>query len=300
MKSFEQAFVPDKESFVLPRLNSILLALDAHSWAIESSRYSIDVTSELALIQDAFVQVVCMAVTEEEFDDSEKLVSEAVELLQSKNVNCSGVCIIGSPSKTILRLIDEESHNLVILPSPYAERIEEDNLESLGATIEIILNSSPVSLLLVTETDTSPNSISSKILVPMLGKDDLPIIEWGLLLANKNTIFNVLNVVRGNLVEEVKEVSKELLDEELKEELVELSIRKNTASIISSLRDISEEKGLTLKISNLVGNPIDFIKEQVIKNHPTIVLANYTLSIEDGSQLVKFSKKQKLPLFISK
>ena len=103
IKSFEQAFVPDKESFVLPGLNSILLALDAHSWAIDSSRYSIEVTSEIALIQGSFVQVVCMAVTEDEFDESEKLVSEAVEFLKSKNVSCGGVCLIGSPSKTILR-----------------------------------------------------------------------------------------------------------------------------------------------------------------------------------------------------
>ena len=113
IKSFEQAFIPNKESIVLPKLKSILLALDAHSWAIESSKYSMDVASELSIKHGAFVQVVCMAVSDEEYEKSEKLVSEAVKSLESNNVSCSGLCIVGSPSKNILSLIESESHDLV-------------------------------------------------------------------------------------------------------------------------------------------------------------------------------------------
>jgi nucleotide-binding universal stress UspA family protein len=300
IKSFEQAFVPDKESFVVPKLNSILLALDAHTWAVESSRYSIEVALELSQIQEAFVQVVCMAVNEEEFDESEKLVSEAVQQLQTKQVKCSGICIIGSPSKNILRLIDDESHDLVILPSPYAERVEEDNLDSLGATIEILLNNSQVPVLLISKPEEIPSSISTRILLPILEKKDIATVEWGILLSHEDTFLNILNMVRSNVVEEVREVSKELLDEDLNEELIEVSLRKNTVSIISALREIGEEKGLEQSISNRLGNPIDSIEEQSSANQPTIIIANYVLAIEDGSRLVKYTKKQKIPLFIIK
>ena len=140
IKKFEQAMIPEKEVFVPPKIKSILLALDAHDWIIESSRYSYKVASELSQRNDAFVAIICMAINEEEYEKSEKLVNEAVDYLKKRNIESQGFCIIGSPSDNLLKLSSEESIDLLILPSPYAERVEKDNKYSLGATIEILLN----------------------------------------------------------------------------------------------------------------------------------------------------------------
>jgi nucleotide-binding universal stress UspA family protein len=152
IKNFEMAFVPDKGSFVLPKLNSILLALDAHEWAIDSSRVAIQTAAELSQYHGAFIQIICMAVNESEYVESEILVSEAVEYFQLRKIDCSGLCIIGSPSTNILKLVEDESHDLVIMPSPYAERIEKENLDSLGTTVELVINNSKVPVLLMTES----------------------------------------------------------------------------------------------------------------------------------------------------
>ena len=244
IKSFEMAFVPDKESIVLPRLNSILVALDAHDWVEKSSRFSFNIAAELSVLHGAYTQIVCMAVNQDEFDKSEKLVDEAVEFFKSRNIECNGICIIGSPSSNILKLVDNESHDIVILPSPYAERIEKNNLDSLGATVEIILNNSRVPVLLVPEPKIRPGKISDRILLYIAGKEDLAIVEWGLLVSDEDTSIQALNIIRKDLVEDVREVSKDLLKQELEENLVEFSLKKNTSAIISALRDVANEMKL--------------------------------------------------------
>ena len=70
IKKFEQAIVPDKASLVIPNIKSILLALDAHDWVIDSSRYSYKVACELSLRYNAYVHVVCMAINKEEYHKS--------------------------------------------------------------------------------------------------------------------------------------------------------------------------------------------------------------------------------------
>jgi nucleotide-binding universal stress UspA family protein len=294
------AFVPDKESIVLPRLNSILVALDSHDWVEKSSRFSYSLAAELSVLHGAYTQIVCMAVNQDEFEKSENLVDEAVEFFKSRNIDCNGICIIGSPSSNILKLVDDESHDIVILPSPYAERIEKDNLDSLGTTVEIILNNSPVPVLLVPEPKIRTGKISDRILLYLAGKDDIAIVEWGLLFSDEDTSIQALNIIRKDLVDDVIEVSQDLLNQEIDENLVEFSLKKNRSAIISAFRDVAKEMKLDLSTSECVGDPIMCLEEKAANNDLSLIVLDYSTAIEDGASLVKYSKKEKTPIFIIK
>ncbi|MHA2033199.1 MAG: hypothetical protein ACW99Q_27840, partial [Candidatus Kariarchaeaceae archaeon] len=271
IKKFEQAIIPEKEAIVLPRINSILLALDAHDWIIESSRYSYKVACELSLKHNAFVQIICMAINNKEYNESKKLVDETVEYCNNKNVESQGSCIIGSPSDNILKLSEYEKHDLIILPSPYAERIEKDNLDSLGATVEILLNKSNVPIMLLTESHINPEKITEKILLPVQRRDDLPTVEWALFLSDKDTSINVLDAIRTDSIEEIKDVSLDLLDEDVNERLIEISLRKNTVPILNALKEIATEIGLKLLISKKVGDLSEIITNELARKQTSLL-----------------------------
>jgi hypothetical protein len=300
IKKFEQAIIPEKEAIVLPRINSILLALDAHDWIIESSRYSYKVACELSLKHNAFVQIICMAINNKEYNESKKLVDETVEYCNNKNVESQGSCIIGSPSDNILKLSEYEKHDLIILPSPYAERIEKDNLDSLGATVEILLNKSNVPIMLLTESHINPEKITEKILLPVQGRDDLPTVEWALFLSDKDTSINVLDAIRTDSIEEIKDVSLDLLDEDVNERLIEISLRKNTVPLLNALKEIAIEIGLKLLISKKVGDLSEIITNELTRKQTSLLIIHSRASLEKGSILVKESKKNKVPLLIIK
>jgi nucleotide-binding universal stress UspA family protein len=300
IKKFEQAIVPEKTAFVLPRIKSILLALDAHDWVIDSSRYSYKVACELSIRYNAYVHIICMAINNEEYHESEKLVEEAIDYFDNRDVKSQGSCTIGSPSNTILKISKNEQTDLIILPSPYAERVEKDNLDSLGATIEILNNRSTVPLLLLTESDINPEKITDRLLVPVQGKEDILISEWALLLSNIETNINVLDTVNTDSVEEIKDVSMDLLDEDVNEGLIEISLRKNTAPLLNVLKEIASEMKLRLIISNRVGDFVAIIIGELNKKQTSLLIVDSKTSKEKGSIIIKESKKNKVPLLIIK
>lgn len=300
VKKFEQAIIPKKTAFVLPSIKSILLALDAHDWVIESSRYSYKVACELSLRYNAYVYIICMAINNEEYNKSERLVEEAIEYFNNRDGKSQGSCIIGSPSDNILKISEDEKTDLIILPTPYAERVEKDNPDSLGATIEILNNRSTVPLLLLTESNIRPEKITDKLLMPVQGKEDVTNAEWALFLSNKNTCINVLDNVRINSVDEIKNVSMDLLDEDVNERLIEISLRKNTASLLNALKEIASEMDLKLIILNKVGDLVEIIINELTKKQTSLLIVDSQTSMEKGSIIVKEAKKNKVPLLIIK
>jgi nucleotide-binding universal stress UspA family protein len=300
VKIFEQAIIPEKTAFILPSIKSILLALDAHDWVIESSRYSYKVASEISLRYNAYVYIICMAITNEEYNQSERLVEEAIEYFKTRNVKSQGSCLIGSPSDNILKISKDERIDLIILPTPYAERVEKNNLDSLGSTIEILNNRSTVPLLLLTESNIKPEKITEKLLMPVQGKEDVTKSEWALFLSNRETCINVLNAVGTDLVDEIKDVSMDLLDEDVNKRLIEISLRKNTAPLLNALKEIASEMDLRLIISNKVGDLVDIIINELTKKQTSLLIVDSQTSMAKGSLIVKESKKNKVPILIIK
>jgi hypothetical protein len=295
IRKFEQAFIPDKESLVLPKIEKILLALDAHDWVKKSSRYAYRVTYELATSHRSDVEIICMAVNDEEYSESEKLVDEAVKYLKENSINAVGSCIIGSPSENILRLIDEEQHDLLVLPSPYAERVEKSQ-DSIGATIEILISRAEVPLLLLPESRKRPDKITDSILIPVLGREDVPPLEWALIFSEKVTALEVLDLVRREDIERFKDVSLNLLDEAVDDDLIQISLRDERAPLIKGLKDIANEMQIDIEVIEIVGAAIDSIMSKFEKT--SLLILRTGLAQEKGSSLVKEAKRNGVPLLI--
>ncbi|MBD3207159.1 hypothetical protein GF319_12560 [Candidatus Bathyarchaeota archaeon] len=296
IRKFEQAFIPDKESLVLPKIEKILLALDAHDWVKKSSRYAYRVTCELATSHRADVEIICMAVNDEEYSESETLVDEAVKYLKENSIEAVGSCVIGSPSENILRLMDEEQHDLLVLPSPYAERVEKESQDSIGATIEILISRAEVPLLLLPESRIRPDKITDSILIPVLGREDVPPLEWALIFSEKVTALKVLDLVRREDIERFKDVSLNLLDEAVDDDLIQISLRDERAPLIKGLKDIANEMQIDIEVIEIVGAAIDSIMSKLEKT--SLLILRTGLAQEKGSSLVKEAKRNGVPLLI--
>jgi hypothetical protein len=215
-------------------------------------------------------------------------------------VESAGSCIVGTPASNILKLVEEENHDLIILPSPYAERVEKNSIESLGATVEILINKSKTPLLLLTETNINPGRFTEKILVPIRGIEDTKTLEWALLLSDKKTIVDVFDIVSTDSVEEIRDISLDLLEENINERLIETSLRKNTAPILNGLRALAQETGINIRISEKIGEIVSIITDELPKGQTSLIIVNSETSMERGSLLVKESRKNKVPIMIIK
>jgi len=296
IKRFERAFIPDKESLILPKIEKILLALDAHDWVLESSRYAYRVTCELATSHGAVVEIICMAVNNEEYPDSEKLVEEAVKYFEENSVEAVGSCAVGSPSENILELIGDDHHDLLVLPSPYAERVEKGSQDSIGATIDILITRLEEPLLLLPESKIDPVNITQSILLPVIEKEDAPSIEWALIFSGKDTTLEVLDIVREEHVESFKDVSSDLLDEEVEDRLIHISLREDKVPLIKALRELTSDMDLEINVTEKVGETPEILIDKLEKT--TLLILRKGLAQAKGSKMVKETKKNGIPLLI--
>ena len=134
----------------------------------------------------------------------------------------------------------------------------------------------------------------------MQGKEDVSNTEWALLLSNNDTYINVLDTVNTDSVEKIKDVSMDLLDENVNEGLIEISLRKNTAPLLNALKEIASEMNLKLIISNRVGDLVDIIIGELSKKQTSLLIVDSKTSMKKGSIIIKESKKNKIPLLIIK
>ena len=296
IKRFERAFIPDKESLILPKIEKILLALDAHDWVLESSRYAYRVTCELATSHGAVVEIICMAVNNEENPESEKLVEEAVKYFEENSVEAVGSCAVGSPSENILELIGDDHHDLLVLPSPYAERVEKGSQDSIGATIDILITRLEVPLLLLPESKIDPVNITQSILLPVIEKEDAPSIEWALIFSGKDTTLEVLDIVREEHVESFKDVSSDLLDEEVEDRLIHISLREDKVPLIKALRELTSDMDLEINVTEKVGETPEILIDKLEKT--TLLILRKGLAQAQGSKMVKEAKRNGIPLLI--
>jgi ABC-type uncharacterized transport system substrate-binding protein len=106
--------------------------------------------------------------------------------------------------------------------------------------------------------------------------------------------------VNTDSVEEIKDVSMDLLDEDVNEGLIEISLRKNTVPLLNVLKEIASEMKLRLIISNRVGDFVAIIIGELNKKQTSLLIVDSKTSKEKGSIIIKESKKNKVPLLIIK
>ena len=276
---FRRAIVPERMEFEQVKIGKILLAVDMHACACESSESAVLLTSYLARRFNVTVYVVCVATSGEETEESDSAVFRAVELLASQGIKVEGSCGEGSPSENILGIAEKEEASLIIIPTPYAEKAEKPCVESLGTTLDIVLQRATCPTMLVKASVQEPEDIVKSILLPIQSVEEYKAAEWALTLAESDSRLLLLNVVERSSVETTKEIAEKLLEAEIDEDSIERMLRKDVSNLMVNIASRGHEKGIRIERRFRVGDEITITLEEMDK--------------EKGSMLVLAAKPEK-------
>jgi nucleotide-binding universal stress UspA family protein len=273
IKIFEKAVDVKKLKLNLIGIKKIFLAVDAHSEAADINEYALQITLNLAKKHQSEVYIACIAPTSEELKISEKLVNKALRLLETENIIVTGSCGYGHPSEKILNLSNHINPSLIVLPTPYGERAEKFNIESLGTSVDLILRKSPFPTLLVRKPIFPPNEIMNKILLIIDSNKTIKAAEWALTMTQDNSNIMLLSITEKETVEKVEELAESLLDSEIDKDLVEHIHQKENQDLINGIISEAKTKGVQIEKELLIGDKIRLILNEAKENYTILILA---------------------------
>jgi nucleotide-binding universal stress UspA family protein len=301
IKVFEQAAISEKIKLKPPTIERIFLAIDSHLDASEISENAMRITLNLALKFQAEVYIACIVPTAEELVDSEKLVNDSIKLFESKNVSVIGGCGIGFPSEHILGLSKDFNPNLLVLPIPYGERAETFEIESLGATVDLVIRKSPFPILLVRKPKFKPSEITKNMLMLLSKKENIEAAEWALTLGERGSKLKLLSIIEKETVEKVQDLAEEISSSEIGKGLLEHSHKKAIQPLINGIIEEAKNREIEVKRIHLVGNRVKLTLEEAKKEHTLIVLSailvDQKILVSEVENVAKFSK---IPILIVK
>jgi nucleotide-binding universal stress UspA family protein len=302
IEMFRKAIVPERIEFKQAKIEKILLAVDIHSYAFESNKSAVLLTSYLARRFKAKVYVVCVATTTEEIKKSDSTVFKAVELLDSQGIIVEGSCDEGYPSENILRLADREKPSVIIIPTPYAEKSEKPSIESLGTTVDIVLKRAPCPTILVKATVQKPENIMKVILLPINSVEEYTAAEWALTLVDYDSKIVLLNVVDKSSVKNTKEIAEELLEAKLDEDSIEGLIRKNVDILMGSISRRGHEESIRIERKFRSGDMTSVTLEEIQKEKSTILILSTKPETGNtiGSKVENIARLSSVPVLIVK
>jgi nucleotide-binding universal stress UspA family protein len=301
IKIFEKAVDLTKLILNPIRIERIFLAVDAHSEAIAINENALQISRNLALKYQAEVYVVCIAPTTEELKISKKLVRKAITLLESENITVTGSCAYGRPSEHILELSNQFNPSLIIMPTPYGERSETFNIESLGTSVDIILRKSPFPTLLVRKPIFPPNEIVKSILLIINSLKTIQAAEWALTLAKNNSKIMILSITEKETMEKVEEITESLLDFEIDKDIVERLHRWEIRALINGIVSEAETKGIEIEKKHRIGDRIRLTLEEAKQNH-TIIILNTIIERDNilENEVENICRLSRIPILIIK
>jgi nucleotide-binding universal stress UspA family protein len=293
IKIFEKAVDLTKLILNPIRIERIFLAIDAHSEAIAINENALQISRNLALKYQAEVYVVCIAPTTEELKISKKLVRKAITLLESENITVTGSCAYGRPSEHILELSNQFNPSLIIMPTPYGERSETFNIESLGTSVDIILRKSPFPTLLVRKPIFPPNEIVKSILLII---NSLKTIQ-----AENNSKIMILSITEKETMEKVEEITESLLDFEIDKDIVERLHRWEIRALTNGIVSEAETKGIEIEKKHRIGDRIRLTLEEAKQNH-TIIILNTIIERDNilENEVENICRLSRIPILIIK
>jgi nucleotide-binding universal stress UspA family protein len=301
IKMFERASITGELKLRAPSIERIFLAIDSHLDASEISENAIQITVALAMRFRAEVYIACIAPSSEELKVSERLTNESVERLESLNVSVIGGCTIGRPSEHILELSKHFNPSLIVMPIPYGERSETFDIESLGATVDLIIRKSPFPILFVRKPIYKPKDIAKNILVIIDKLQHLRGAEVALTLGERGSTIKLLSITEKEKVETAKVLAQTIVDSEIGAGVLENAHKLEIQPLISVMNDEAKTRGINLERIHHVGNRVKMILNELKYKH-TIIVASTSLiggNILDSEveNLVRFSK---IPVLIVK
>jgi nucleotide-binding universal stress UspA family protein len=295
IKVFEKATITEKIKLHPPKIEKIFLAVDSHSEASKISENAIQIALNLASRFEAEVYIFCTSSSARELVESEKLVNKTVKLFESKKVSVIGGCSIGYPSEKVLELSEQFDPSLVIMPIPYGERAETFEIESLGATVDLVIRKSKYPILLVRKALFSPTELTKNILILIENeKENIKAAEWALILGEQGSKLKLLSITEKEIVKKVEGIAQAIESSKLGKEVLAHSHKKEIQPLINGIIDEAKNRRIELKRIHLVGNKTKLILEEAENNHTLIVvsssLINGKILRHEVENLARFSK----------
>jgi nucleotide-binding universal stress UspA family protein len=269
---FRKAILPERIDFESKKIIRLLLAVDIHAYSCEASESALLLTSYLANRFNAKVFVVCIAPSGEETEESSSKVNSAVELLVSQDIIAEGICGEGFPSENILRFAEKEMIDCIIIPTPYAEKTEKPCIESLGTTVDIVLQRAPCSIMLVKGSVQEPETVVKNILLSIQSVKEYMVAEWALTLVDEDSKILLLNVVDKSLVKNTKDVVEKLLKSKIIEDSIEGMLQKDVNTLMVNIAKKGHEKRITVKRRFRVGEEVNITLEEMKKEGSSMLI----------------------------
>jgi nucleotide-binding universal stress UspA family protein len=273
IKIFEKAVDTKKIKLNPIKIEKIFLAVDAHSEATEINENALQITLNIAKKQQAEVNIACIAPTTEELKISEKLVKKALKLLKTEEIKVTGSCGYGHPSEKILEISNHYNPSLIVLPTPYGERAEPFNIESLGTSVDLILRKSPFPTLLVRKPKYPPSEIMNSILLIIDSNKTIKAAEWALTLAKDKTKMMLLSITEKDTIEKVEELAESLLESEIDKDIVKKIHQEENQDLINGIFHEAKSKGTKIEKKHIIGDKIRLILEEAKEKSTILILA---------------------------
>jgi nucleotide-binding universal stress UspA family protein len=299
---FRRAVVPERIEFGPAKIGKLLLAVDIHACSYESSESTVLLTSYLARRFNATVSVVCVATSEEEIEESDSTVFRAVELLAYQGIGVEGSRGEGYPSENILRLAEKEEASVIIIPTPYAEKVEKPSVESLGTTIDIVLQRASCPTMLVKSPVQKPKDIVKNILLPIQSLEEYKAAKWALTLAEDDSRLLLLNVVAKSSVKTAKEIAERLLEAEIDEDSIAEILRKDVSTLMANIARRGHEKGIRIERRFRVGEETTVTLEEMEKERSSMLILSTKPEKGNtiGSKVENLVRLSSIPILIVK
>ncbi len=301
IKIFEKAIIPEITKLKPPKIKKIFLAIDSHAEASEVSENALQITITIAKRFQSEVYIACIAPTAEELRISERKVDKATKLFKTENISVLHACMHGRPSERLLELFREYKPSLIVMPIPYGERAENFEIESLGATIELVLRKSPFPILLVRKPKFKPSRLTEYVVLFIDKMENTKAAELALSLLERGSTLEILSVTEKETAEKVENLTEALTESEIKEGTLESLHKKEIQSLISGITEIAKTRGIIIERTHLLSNKIKAILEEAEDKHTLIVVhAIITHGKIIGSEVENLARFSKIPILIVK
>ena len=301
IKAFEQAIVLNKLKPNPIRIERLFLAIDPHIEASDLSENALQITANLAKKHQVEVYLACIAPMRDEIKMAEKLANEATQLLESENISVTSNCSFGHPSEHILELSKQFNPSLIVMPTPYGERAENFNIESLGTTVDLVTRKTPFPILLVRKSTFLPREIVKSVLLIIDSIKTIKAAEWALTLAERGSKITLFSVTEKETIEKVEEIAQSLLDSEIDKGILERLHIKEFQALITGVVSETETRGIEVEKKHLVGDRIKLTLEETKENHTLLIL---TTSLEQynilDNEVENLARLSRIPVLIVK
>lgn len=298
---YEGVVVPEKIRLIPKRIGKILLAIDRS----EISRSAVALTSHLAETLKAEVSIILVARPEAKkasVKEAGSILSEAEKALRLRAITATRCLKRGSPSEEVLKHADEYEPDLIILPSPYAERTEDVGEDSLGTVTDVILRRSPKSTILVRKPIPTPERVTKSIILRIGSVKEYKAVENALALAEEGATLLLLHVVGRRLVEETKAIAEELLEIKTDRAALESFLRKDARVLLASASTEARKRGVNVRRRYRVGDPVEITLEEIEKGGCALLVVSTQPAEKDviGAAAYSMARTSSIPILIVK